>query len=121
MDNTALQHVIYNGLSVEPEYNDKVTVFVDQVTGEYDMSIHNVQLNESGWYVCLDDGSSINVHPHLITVRGKYLHAAVRLNVLANSNKRRVALVDCEVMSHRTSVCFQIGFLRNSKLIKCGL
>jgi len=85
-DNTALQYVISNGVHVEPEYEGKASVHVYQTTGEYNLSLFNVQWNESGWYVCIDDGSnSLHVkHPYWLNVRGQYLELCY-INVLLNS------------------------------------
>ena len=69
----APQHVIANGKMIEPEYKGKITEFVDETTGEHGLLVHNVQLNESGWYVCIDDGTSLHVYPYSVNVHGTYI------------------------------------------------
>jgi len=44
--------VIFNGNSVDSKYVGRVSVDVDQ-----NLSLHKVQINESGWYICVRDGS----------------------------------------------------------------
>jgi len=82
-DNTAQQNVIFNGIHVEPEYMSKAAVIVNQTTGEYNLSLFNVQWNESGWYVCIEDGSN-NKHPYWLNVRGQYLELCYN-DLLLNS------------------------------------
>jgi len=68
------QYVIFNGISVELNYKDKVTMDRDPAVGKWDMTVKNVQLNESGWYICIDDeGSGSHRHgveANLLSVRG---------------------------------------------------
>jgi hypothetical protein len=45
------QRVIFNGNSADSNYVDRVSV-----TEAHNMSLNNVQMNESGWYTCVKDG-----------------------------------------------------------------
>ena len=56
----APQHVIFSNNSVEPNYRGKVSL--DGLPGDYSLSLHNVQLNESGWYICIEDSSKYPVY-----------------------------------------------------------
>jgi len=67
------QYVIFNGHSVEPNYVDKITVNVDQDVGDFNLSLRNVQLNDSGYYLCIEVRSQL-VHLRLLTVHGSYNH-----------------------------------------------
>jgi Immunoglobulin V-set domain len=70
----APQHVIAVGRMTESEYKNKVTAFGDEASGEYELVIQNVQLNESGWYVCMVDGDSRRiVIPYFLNVRGRFI------------------------------------------------
>jgi len=51
------QNVIFNRNSIDSKFINKVSVHVDQLSREYSMSLHNVQINESGWYICIGDDS----------------------------------------------------------------
>jgi len=44
--------VIFNGNSIDSKYVGRVSVDVDQ-----NLTLHNVLINESGWYICVRDGS----------------------------------------------------------------
>ena len=54
--------------------NERVITLPDsQTSQEYNLTRYNVQLNETGWYICVAVSDSTLVHPFFLTVRGKCL------------------------------------------------
>ena len=69
----APHNVIFDRNAVDSKYMNKVTVNIDSSSRDYNLSLHAVQLNDYGWYICYieyDDGRTFK-HPVLLTVRGK--------------------------------------------------
>jgi len=56
--NITQQFDIFNGRSVDPNYVDRMAIIVDETAGDYNLSLQNVQLNDSGFYICTDVHSS---------------------------------------------------------------
>jgi Immunoglobulin V-set domain len=68
----APQNVIFDQNVVDSKYMNKVTVNNDHSSRDYNLSLHEAQLNQDGWYICYidhDDGSTF-IHPTLLTVKG---------------------------------------------------
>jgi len=78
----ASQFVVFNGSSIEPNYIGKVAVHVDRQTGDFNLSIDNAQMNDSGWYFCIEVNSQLVQHLYLLTVGGLYI---VLRSILGNS------------------------------------
>jgi len=51
------QNIIFNRNSIDSKFINRVSVHVDHSSREYNISLHNVRINESGWYICLGDDS----------------------------------------------------------------
>jgi len=65
------QFVLFNGNSVEPDYAGRVTVRAYQPAGYYNLTFKNVQLNESGWYICMEVSSSTLMQTIQLSVLGE--------------------------------------------------
>lgn len=66
---------VYSNFVIYAEYLDKATTEqVNPATGRYDLTLHNVQLNDSGWFVCIEDGGLAEVHVRALDVSGKIMH-----------------------------------------------
>ena len=65
-------NVIFDGNAIDSKYMNKVTVNIDHSSQDYNLTLHAVQLNNYGWYICYIDNNngSTFVHPFLITVKG---------------------------------------------------
>ena len=68
----APQIVISIGTSVDEMYESSFTVHGDQRTGYYNLTFNRVQLNQSGWFICMEDSRSIFVQATQLTVKGTY-------------------------------------------------
>ena len=69
----APQDVITSGSHVQQLNNGTViTLLVSQTSREYNLILHDVQLNEAGWYICagVSDSDSTTVLPFFLTVHG---------------------------------------------------
>lgn len=64
------QDVLFNGKSIDLKYVDRVTA---QVSGGYTLLLHDVQLNQMGLYICINDGGNSYKYPIQLTVLGKQL------------------------------------------------
>jgi len=64
------QDVIFDWNTINSNYTNKVTVSINELTGDCNLTLQNVQLNESGWYICIVDGGSTFLHPIFLTVNG---------------------------------------------------
>jgi len=51
------QNVIFNRNSIDSKFINRASVHVHQSSRDHSMSLHNIQVNASGWYICLDDDS----------------------------------------------------------------
>jgi hypothetical protein len=60
------QDVISKGEVIQSKYTDVVTVV--QTARDYNLSLHNVQFNQSGFYICIEDGLLFFKTPILLTV-----------------------------------------------------
>lgn len=65
------QYVMFDGRSVQSNYSDRVRTHVDHTAGDFNLSVSNVQLKDSGWYICIEINSQ-HVHLHLLKVHGLY-------------------------------------------------
>ena len=68
----ATPNVIFERNAVNSKYMNKVIVNNDPSSRDYNLSLHAVQLNDYGWYICYidyNDGSTF-IHPVLLTVKG---------------------------------------------------
>jgi hypothetical protein len=61
------QNVVFNSNSIDSKFIDRVSVDVDHSSRDYNLSLHNVQINESGWYICVDDD---NFRSYMLNVYG---------------------------------------------------
>jgi len=61
-------YVIFNEDSIILlNYTDMITVHVGQGFRDFNLSLHDVQLSQYGWYICVDDST---LHPFLLDVLG---------------------------------------------------
>jgi len=66
------QNVLFNGVSIESKYVDRITARVDQTSGNYNLLLNNVRLNQSGLYICVEDWGVLYKHPTVLDVLGMY-------------------------------------------------
>jgi len=66
------QNVLFNGVSIESKYVDRITARVDQTSGNYNLLLNNVRLNQSGLYICVEDWAVIYKHSMQLNVLGEY-------------------------------------------------
>ena len=64
------QYVMTSGSHVQLNNSRVMTLHDSQTSQEYGLTMHNVQLNETGWYICVGDGDSTIVLPFFLTVHG---------------------------------------------------
>jgi hypothetical protein len=55
-ENVYQQDVIFEQSYFSNCYKEKITTSVDRTSGVYKLTVNNVQLDDSGWYVCMDEG-----------------------------------------------------------------
>jgi len=60
-------NVIFNEDLMYSNYTDMITVHVAQGFRDFNLSLHDVQLSQYGWYICVDDST---LHPFLLDVLG---------------------------------------------------
>jgi len=60
-------NVIFNEDLIYSNYTDTFKVRVGQGFRDFNLSLHDVQLSQYGWYICVDDSS---LHPFLLDVLG---------------------------------------------------
>jgi hypothetical protein len=63
------QDVISKDKLIQLKYMDLATVVL--TTRDYNLSLHNVPSNQSGFYICIEDGLLFFKTPILLTVLGK--------------------------------------------------
>jgi hypothetical protein len=69
------QRYVYSNFVIYANYLGKVTgERIDPAAGCYDLTLHNAQLNDSGWFVCIEDGGLAEVHVRVLDVSGKRLY-----------------------------------------------
>jgi len=66
------QNVLFNGETIESKYVDRITARVDQTSGNYNLLLNNVRLNQSGLYICVEDWGVLHKYPIVLDVLGKY-------------------------------------------------
>jgi Immunoglobulin V-set domain len=67
------QDVISKDNVTQSKYTDAATVV--QSAKDYNLSLHNVQFNQSGFYICIEDGLLFSKTPYLLTVLGKLCYS----------------------------------------------
>ena len=104
----APQIVIFNGTSVDALYANSFTVHVDQRTRYYNLTLNNVRLNQSGWFICMEDTRSIFMQTTRLTVMGKYqLSTSASTELWRYINIIIIIIIIIEVC-HSSSVILQI-------------
>jgi hypothetical protein len=64
------QNVLFNGESIELKV-ERITARVDKTSGNYNLLLFNVRLNQSGLYLCVEDWGVLYKHPIQLNVLGK--------------------------------------------------
>jgi len=67
----APQNVVFNGNNIEPQYSGRIAARVDQLLGYGNLTIINLEPNESGWYICMEERSNVVVETIRLTVLGE--------------------------------------------------
>jgi Immunoglobulin V-set domain len=69
MNTSISKQLMYSGFTVYDMYENKISnEGVDQARGYYNLTIHNVQVSDSGLYVCTEDNG--DEHAVLLIVSG---------------------------------------------------
>ena len=63
------QDVVFDGRRVQPKYIDRISIH--PTAGDFNLSVGNVQPNDSGWYICIESNRQ-HVHPYFFEVHGLY-------------------------------------------------
>jgi hypothetical protein len=69
-ENTYEQHVIFKKNYFNNSYLEKITTSVDRAAGVHKLTVNNAQLDDSGWFVCMDEGYSLNKCAMYLDVNG---------------------------------------------------
>lgn len=76
--NSSTPSYVYSNFIVYDSFEGKIsTKSMDPATGYYNLTIHNVQLNDSGWYVCIEDGGSGDKHVYVLNISGSLTYLSV--------------------------------------------
>ena len=89
------QDVISKDKSIQSNYTDRATV--DQTAQDYNLLLSNVQLNLSGFYICIEDGLLLFKTPMLLTVSGKLCYGQLNIEQSDHdlSASQNLPFLDC--------------------------